>query len=217
MATTLTTTTGPATRADLAARAGLVAGPLFVSVALLLTWLEWDFLHAAGWRPFADNVVPYPSYTALGRFGVLQMVSFFLTGACVVAFVQALGRHLHGRLGAIGRALLTLTGVAIMTSTFPTDRVPVTHASWHGVIHAVSFFAVLLTSLLGMLFTGLALRRATGWRRWGTLTAWLPLWQLLCFTVIGGLLPGDSGFYLFVLGLFTWVFATARQLVSAAD
>ena len=218
MATTLSTSSaGQRNRSALTARAGLVAGPLFVSVALLLTWLEWDFLHAAGWRPFASNEVPFPSYTALGRFGVLQMLSFFVTGACVVTFVQALATHLRGRLGLAGRVLLTITGAAMMTSTFPTDRVPVAHASWHGVIHAASFFVVLLSSVLGLVFTGLALRRQAGWRRWGTLTAWLALWQVLCFTVVGGLLPGDCGFYLFVVDLFTWIFLTSRQLLAAAD
>ncbi len=40
---------------------------------------------------------------------------------------------------------------------------------------------------------------------------------MLCFTVLGGLLPGDSGFYLFVLDLFGWVFLTGRQLLAASD
>jgi hypothetical protein len=219
MTTTLTATetTAQRTRLRLGARAGMLAGPLFVSVALVLTWLEWDFLRDAGWGPFSANEVPYPSYTALGRFGVLQMASFFVTGACVVTFVQALALRLTGKVGAAGRVLLTLSGVAMMTSTFPTDHVPVVHQSWHGAIHGISFFAVVVTSVFGLLFTGLGLRRQPGWRRWGVLTAWLTLWQLLCFTVIGGLLPGDSGFYLFVLSLFGWVFLTGRQLLASTD
>ncbi len=112
--------------------------------------------------PVLRNEVPFPSYTALGRFGALQMVSFFLTGACVVGFVHGLATQLRGRTGVAGRVLLTLSGAAMMTSTFPTDHVPVVQSSWHGAIHAISFFAVVVTSVFGLLFTGLSLRRQHG-------------------------------------------------------
>jgi hypothetical protein len=51
------------------------------------------------------------------------------------------------------------------------------------------------------------LRREPGWRAFGTATACLAGWQVLAFTVGGGLLPGDANFYLFLLGLFGWFFA----------
>lgn len=206
----------PRHRLRLGGRAALLAGPLFVGVALLLTWLEWDFLRAAGWRPFGSNEIPYPSYTALGSFGAAQVLSFFVTGLCVVTFAQALGTLLRGKAGVAGRILLTLAGTAIMTSSFRTDRVPGPH-TWHGTIHGVSFMLVVLSSVIGMVFTGLALRRVPGWRRWGRVTVWWAPWQVLCFTVLGGILPGDSGFYLFVLGLFGWIFLTGRELLAAAD
>lgn len=199
--------------ARVAGRAGMAAGPVFVGLALVVTTLEWGFLHSAGWTVFGTNDVPYPSYTALGRYGLLQELNFFLTGALLVVFARGLAAHLRRWNGAVARTLLTVAGVAVCTSTFRTDPVP-GPTSWHGTVHAVSFFAVVLSTVLGMLFGGAALRRRPGWRRWGNVTLAWGAWQVLAFTVIGGLLPGDSGFYLFLLGLFTWVFLTGRRLAG---
>lgn len=203
-------------RATLAGRAGMAVGPVFVGLALLLTALEWDFLHRAGWTVLGTNDVPYPSYTALGSYGVVQELNFFLSGVLMLLFVQGLAAHLHGWNGVLARVLLTLAGLAICTSVFRTDPVP-GPTSWHGVVHGVSFFAVLFGTVLGMLFGGAALRREPGWRRWGWSTIAFGCWQVLVFTVGGGLLPGDAGFYVFLLGLFGWVFLTGRRLVHAAS
>src|SRR6478609_5699506 len=40
--------------------AGLAAGPLFLTVAGLLTWAELDYLHGLGWHYTKDNPVPWP-------------------------------------------------------------------------------------------------------------------------------------------------------------
>ncbi len=193
---------------------GVLAGPLFVSTAVLLTLAEYGFLKGAGWSVFGDNRIPYPSYTALGRFGFVQVANFFVTGALVLAFVTALGAHLHGWRGGTARVLLTLTALAMCTSAFRTDPVP-GPMSWHGLVHALSFVVVVATSVFGLVFAGLALRREPGWRRWGTATALLGPWQALTFTVGGGLLPGDTAFYVFLLTLFGWIGLTGRRVATA--
>ncbi len=195
-----------------AGRAGMLAGPLFLTVVVLLTAAEWDFLHRAGWTVFGVNKIPYPSYTALGRYGWVQVANFFVLGLLVLSLVTGLGRHLSGWTGATARVLLTLAGLAAATSAFPTDPVP-GPTSWHGVTHAISFMVVAAGSTLGMLFAGLSLRRSAAWRRFGTATAWLAGWQVLVFTVGGGLLPGDTGFYIFLVDFLGWVFLVGRRLV----
>jgi hypothetical protein len=196
----------------LAGRAGMLAGPIFITAVVLLTAVEWGFLHRAGWTVLGDNKIPYPSYTALGRYGYVQVANFFLTGLLVLALVQGLSAHLHRWSGTLGRLLLTLAGIAICTSAFRTDHVP-GPVSWHGAIHAISFVVVVAGSTFGLLFAGLSLRREPGWRSFGTATASLAAWQLLMFTIGGGVLPGDANFYLFLVGLFGWLFAAGRRLL----
>jgi hypothetical protein len=198
-----------------AGRAGMLAGPLFLTVVVLLTAAEWDFLHRAGWTVFGVNKIPYPSYTALGPYGWVQVTNFFVLGLLILMLVSGLARHLSGWTGATGRVLLTLAGLAAATSAFRTDPVP-GPTSWHGVIHAISFVVVALGSTLGLLFVGLSLRRTAAWRRFGTATAWLAGWQVLVFTVGGGLLPGDTGFYVFLVDFLGWVYLVGRRLVVQA-
>jgi hypothetical protein len=198
-----------------AGRAGMLAGPLFLTVVVLLTAAEWDFLHRAGWTVFGVNKVPYPSYTALGPYGSVQVANFLVSGLLVLGLVTGLGRHLTGRTGATARILLTLAALAICTSAFRTDPVPGPW-SWHGTIHAISFLVVAAGSTVGILFAGLSLRRSATWRRFGTATALLAGWQVLVFTIGGGLLPGDTNFYIFLTGLFGWLFAAGRRLVQDA-
>ena len=195
----------------MAGRAGMLAGPLFLAVVVVLTAAEWGFLHRAGWTVFGTNKIPYPSYTALGPYGYVQVANFFVTGLLVLGLVSGLSRHVSGWTGVVARGVLTLAGLAVCTSAFRTDPVPGPW-SWHGTIHAISFLVVAAGSTLGLLFAGLSLRRNPRWRTFGTATALLAGWQVLVFTVGGGLLPGDTNFYLFLLGLFGWFFATGRRL-----
>lgn len=190
---------------------GMLAGPVFVTTVVLVTIAEYPFLRAAGWSVFGHNPVPYPSYTARGEFGYLQTANFAITGLLVLGLVQGLSAHLHRWSGVVARVLLTLGGIAVSTSAFTTDRVP-GPVSWHGAIHAGSFLVVLLGTVFGMLFAGLALRHEPGWRRWGTGTACFALWQAAAFLVGGRLQSGDVSFYVFLLGLFGWLAATGWRL-----
>ncbi|HET7355456.1 MAG TPA: DUF998 domain-containing protein [Nocardioidaceae bacterium] len=214
LATATTGMTGVSTRVRLGGWCGMVAGPLWVGVVAVLTVAEYGFLTHAGWSFLGDNKIPYPSYTARGQFGIVQTLNFAVTGVLVLLFVGGLATLLRRWTGLVGRVLLTVTGVAMVTSAFTTDRVP-GPATWHGTVHALSFFAIVLSSTLGLLFAGLALRRTPGWRAWGTTTALLGPWQFILFTFGGGLLPGEVAFYVFVLTLFGWIAATGRRLLGS--
>jgi hypothetical protein len=214
LATATRETRGSSTRARIGGWCGMAAGPLWVGVVAMLTVAEYGFLTHAGWSFLGDNKIPYPSYTARGPYGLAQTLNFAVTGVLVVLFVAGLAPLLHRWTGLVGRSLLTVTGIAILTSAFTTDQVP-GPATWHGTVHAVSFFVILVSSTFGLLFAGLALRRAPGWGAWGTITALLGPWQIIVFTVGGGLLPGDVSFYVFVLTLFGWIAATGRRLLHS--
>jgi hypothetical protein len=53
-----------------------------------------------------NNPVPWPSATALGPYGWVQVVNFALAGVLVLAFVQSFRTVLQGRIGRIAGALL---------------------------------------------------------------------------------------------------------------
>lgn len=199
--------------ARLGGMCGMAAGPVFLTTVVLLTIVEYRFLKAAGWSLFGANPIPYPSYTARGELGFVQTANFAVTGLLVLALVQALAAHLHHWKGVVGRVLLTVAGLAISASAFTTDRVP-GPVTWHGAIHRGAFLGVLLGSVLGMLFAGLALRTEDAWRRWGTATAVLAGWQAVVFVVGGDVLPGDTSFYVFLLGVFGWLGATGWRLAQ---
>ena len=201
-----------ADRSAIAGWAGMLAGPLFITVVVLLTAAEWDFLHRAGWTPFGANAVPYPSYTALGPYGAVQVANFLVTGLLVLAVVVASYDRFRGWSGWLARVLLTLAGLGMCTSAFRTDVVP-GPISWHGAIHAISFVAVAGGATLGMLFAGIAMV-SRGGGGFGVATIALALWQVVTFIVLGGVLPGDTNFYLFLVGLFSWVFALGLRLSS---
>jgi uncharacterized protein DUF998 len=217
MMTTDTMRIGARDRVELARTAGwcgVIAGPLWVLVVAALTVAESTFLTRAGWSLLGENKIPYPSYTARGPYGYVQTINFALAGLLVLTFVAGLSAHLRGWTGTIARVLWSLTGAGITASAFTTDKVP-GPMTWHGAIHAGSFFAIVVTSVFGLMFAGLSLRRSPGWRRWGSGTAALAGWQVLMFTVGGAILPGDVSFYCFVLGLFGWVGATGARLLRA--
>src|SRR6476659_2731069 len=102
--------------------AGIVAGPFFLGLILLNTWLSRDFLHSIGWKLVGGKSVPYPSCFTLGPPGWLQVGSFFFTGLLVIAFALGLRRVLpRRRLSTAGVALLTAFGAALAASSSKTD------------------------------------------------------------------------------------------------
>src|SRR6476619_359892 len=102
--------------------AGIVAGPFFLGLILLNTWLSRDFLHSIGWQLTGGKSVPYPSCLALGPHGWMQVGAFLITGLLVIAFALGLRRVLpRRRLSTAGVALLTAFGAALAASSSKTD------------------------------------------------------------------------------------------------
>ena len=196
--------------------AGMLIYPLFAGVVLVLTWLQWDFLHGMGWTVLDDGGVLYPSVLARGDLGLLQAVNGVAVGLLAAWFGRGLQTHFRhrrsARVASAGLAVVALSGLLL---AFPTD-LPGESLSWHAAIHSVGFALLLLGCPTAALFSGLALRGAPGWEGYwvySLLTAVLPV---LLATMLAGL--GQVASYQIITILLVWfavMGARLRQLARA--
>ena len=193
-------------RQRLAARAGIVAGPLFLVTIVVLTWLRYDYLRSLGWTIMQDHKVPWPSGLALGDAGWVQMLNFAVTGLLLLVFVRALRHELPaGRWGRAAASLMTVTAVALIAAAAPTDRdFTSAPSTWHGWAHGISFLVIVVCSLLAPLVTARALR---GDQRWRPLAAASLAVGVICPLIL--FVPSQVGFYVFLVTLFGWYTALA--------
>ena len=188
---------------NLAALAGMI-GPLLLAVVItVLTIAQADFMRTLGWDPFGP-VIDWPSGLALGPYGWLMTVTFFVCGAMLAFFAYGLQLVLDAKLATI---LLMIAGFAMMGLIFTTDpTLTSTSRTWHGLLHD-SFFALLgLTLMPGMLLLGRAFQRNEQWKKltWYT-------WATLVLVVPTFWLKGLA-FYVFLLAILTWIVVIAIRL-----
>ncbi len=102
--------------------AGMLMLPVFAVTVVLLTWAEWDFLHAVGWTVLHPHGVNYPSSLARGALGPIQSVNFIVLGLLAVVFARGLRTQFVQRWAA-PVATVGLTAVALggVLSGFTTD------------------------------------------------------------------------------------------------
>jgi len=190
---------------NLAASVGVIGPILFAVVVTGLTFAEADFMRSLGWNPFG-NVLDWPSGLALGPYGWLMTVTFFVCGAMMAFFAYGLRLALQEKLAT---TLLMLAGFAMMGLIFTTDpTLSTTSRTWHGILHD-SFFAVLGLSLMpGMLLLGRVFGRNEHWKNlsiytWGTLALVIPTFWLK-----------GAAFYVFLLAILVWSETIAFHLKS---
>ena len=129
---------------------GVVAGPLFLAVALLQALTREGF-----------DLRRHPlSLLSLGALGWIQIANFVAAGLLSVAFAVGLRRVLHpGRGGRWGPLLVGAYGVGlIMGGVFVTDPgagfppgAPAgapEQLSWHGMLHAIAPLLAFLSLIL---------------------------------------------------------------------
>src|SRR5438876_3098666 len=140
----------------LAALAGMIGPVLFGSVLLVLPVVEYDFMRTRGWGPLSVATVVWPSGLALGPYGYVMTAAFLVNGLLVVVFALGLGQTLPGTTASRAAAtLLLLAGFAMLGLAFTTDAsIRRTPATWHGIIHDLSFAGVGLTLFPSMLAFG---------------------------------------------------------------
>ena len=126
-------------------RAGVIGPVLFVVI----------FLVEGATRPGYDPVLTFVSQLSLGEGGWLQIASFVVTGALMVAFAAGLGRAWGSSQGRLVPRLVGLVGVSLaVCGAFVTDPalgypagapagLP-TETSWHAAIHYLGAVGVFL-------------------------------------------------------------------------
>jgi hypothetical protein len=128
----------------------VVAPVVFVAIVAVLTVHEWNFLHRLGWKLWGKTDVPWPSSTALGSWGWLQVLNFIQLGLAILGLTLAMRAVLPpGRAARVGRWALTVTGLAVVALAFKTDPTS-TIKTWHGGIHAIAFLVLVLSALVAM-------------------------------------------------------------------
>jgi Protein of unknown function (DUF998) len=194
------------------ALAGLMLGPVWIGVVIVVTWLEWDFLHSLGWGLVDNKEVPYPSATARGDFGYLQMLNFAVTALLVATFAVGFRREFRRKIsGLVATAGFALASLGLLLNVCQTD-LPGEPSTWHGSAHGIGFAIFLLSIPIAFGASGLALRDNPSWRGW-RLLGWTPVVLLaIAFTSVG--LPGDVSFYVFLVVVFGWYTAMGARLLA---
>jgi hypothetical protein len=190
----------------LAALAGMIAPILFAVVVTGLTIAEADFMRSLGWHPLGP-VIDWPSGLAMGPYGWLMTITFFVCGALMAFFAYGLKLALQDKLAT---TLLMLAGFAMMGLIFTTQpTISRTSYNWHGFLHD-AFFALLGATLMpGMLLLGRVFQKHEHWKNlapytWGTLALVIPTFWLK-----------GVAFYMFLLAILTWSVIVAFRLRSA--
>jgi uncharacterized protein DUF998 len=188
-----------------AALAGLIGPAVFAGLVTGLTLAEADFMRSIGWNPFG-NVLDWPSGLALGPYGWLMTINFFICGAMMAFFAYGLELALQEKFAT---TLLMLAGFAMMGLIFSTDPTIRSYPkTWHGILHD-SFFAVLGVMLMsGMLLLGQAFQKHEHWKNlsiytWGTLALVIPTFWLKGMV-----------FYVFLAAILVWSEVVALRLRS---
>jgi hypothetical protein len=199
------------------ALAGLVGPPLFAAIVLVVTALEWDFLHDLGWSaaPFDSPDPPWPSSTALGDYGFLQIANFLLLGASVLALAISLFRLLDVR-RKFGPSLLVLLAFGVGLSAIRTDYRTAYGGgpdTWNGTVHAVAFSIFVPAAVLSMLTLAVQFRRDERWRSLSphSLIAGLIALASIAATLAGA---GTLFFWIFLAALLGWLMLVSARALS---
>lgn len=191
-----------------AALAGMLGPVLFAAVVTGLTIAQADFMRTLGWNPLGP-VIDWPSGLALGPYGWLMTVTFFVSGALMAFFAYGLKRALDDQLAT---TLLMMAGLAMMGLIAETDRtLSAAPRTWHGLVHD-GFFALLgLTMMPGMFLLGRVFQKREPWKPLALYT-----WVTLVFVIPTFWLKGVA-FYVFLLAILTWSVVVAVRLRAASE
>ena len=194
-----------------AALAGVVGAVVFAVVAVFLTLTQVEFMLRLGWKPLGSSDVPWPSSLALGPLGWLQALSFAFFGLTLILFALGLHRGVasSGRLSWAGPALLVVAGVALVLAAFKTDpHLMQGPKTWHGRIHLLAFFLLVLSFLLSLFFWWQRLGMDPRWRGYAHYTLIAALLYILLLLASAW----QWGFYLFLANVLAWMVLMSLHL-----
>lgn len=195
--------------------AGLAVTPVYVGIVVLVTALEWDWLHDLGWSVLGEYDLPYPSVTARGDFGAIQMLNFAAIAVLVAVFARGYRQEFRHRWsGRIATGGLVLCTVAVAVDIAPAN-LPGEAASWHDTVHGIGFFLFILGSMVAMVASALALRGNDDWRGWRWL-GWTPV-LLVAVTFASGAMPGETGLLVLLVLMLGWFSVNGGHLAALAS
>jgi hypothetical protein len=176
-------------------------GPILFAVVLVtLTVVKYNFMRSLGWHPLYAPTFDWPSGLALGKYGFVMTAAFVLSGFLISALALRLKADLKsGPASRAGSTLFILSGLALAGLAFTTDptlRTP--PATWHGILHDLSFVLLGLTLFPAMILLGLAFRQDENWRDLSRYT-----WLALGLAVPAFILKG-AAFYVFLFCILVW-------------
>jgi Protein of unknown function (DUF998) len=190
-------------RIKLAALSGVIGPILFAIVVTGLTIAQADFMRTLGWNPLGP-VIDWPSGLALGPYGWLMTITFFVCGALMAFFAYGLKLALNDKLAT---TLLMMAGFAMMALIFTSDpTIGRTEYTWHGFLHDAFFVVLGFTLMPGMLLLGRVFQKHEPWKNlalytWGTLALVIPTFWLK-----------GVAFYVFLFAILTWSVVVALNL-----
>ncbi len=179
----------------------VLLGPiLFAGVLVSLSILEYDFMRGLGWHPINDPTFDWPSGLALGNYGFVMTATFIISGLLITALALRLKADLKpAATSQTGSTLLALSGLALACLAFTTDpTLRTTPATWHGILHDLSFVLLGLTLFPSMIVLGFAFRADENWRNLSLYT-----WLTLAFAIPAFILKG-AAFYIFLFAILIW-------------
>lgn len=186
-----------------------LGGPLaFMAVALLLPIVsEYSLL--------GDTI----SELALGRYGAVQTIAFFVAALGSLALTVGLRRALPRTRGArAGIGLLALWTVClVLDGLFPTDPlIPSVEQTPTGLIHLGAALVAFVSLLLAIFVLSFTFRRGAGWQQFAPWSFALGVMALVAF-----FLPsegGRAGLYqrIFVGIVMLWLALVALRLRAVA-
>lgn len=195
---------------------GVVAGPLFIVVALVQAFT----------RPGFDLRRLPISMLSLGDLGWVQTANFVITGLLAIALATGARRALHhGRAGTWGPVLIGAYGIGMLCAGafgpdpafgFPPGAPAGMPAatSWHAMVHNLAFFVAFI-GLIAACFVFARRFIGLGQRLWAVYCAatGVAAPALIAFATTGAFAPGVT---LAAMGVVTsaWVAAIAVQLLS---
>lgn len=194
----------------LAARVGIVGPILFATAVTLLTIFKFDFLLSIGWHPINDPTFDWPSGLALGKYGWIMTATFLLSGLMMTIFASGLRLDLpRSRLTFFATTALTFAGLALAGLAFTTDPTNrSTPATWHGLLHDLSFVLLGVTLPPAMILLGFAFQQDLRWKNYASYT-----WATVALALPTFWLKG-AAFYVFMLAVLAWCEVTAIKLKS---
>jgi hypothetical protein len=199
----------------------VIAGPLWVAVVILQVII----------RPGFDMSRHAVSVLSLGDLGWIQITSFIISGALMIAGAIGMRQVLHpGRAGTWGPLLIGLYGLGLISAgIFPPDPMngfpPGTadipgQMSGHGLLHFVSAAVAFLSLIVAACFVlsrRFASLKKRGWAAYSAVTGafFFVTWAALGFT--GARIGWISVLFAVAVAFgWAWITAVAARLMDPA-